>query len=133
MVSERKSIAVAVVEEAGRVLIGQRPAGVPLAGYWEFPGGKVEPGERSVDAALRECREETGIAVELVAPLATVTHGYPHGELVLDFFLCRPTDPVAQPAGPFRWVAAQTLSQYEFPPANAQALALLAERFGAGL
>jgi 8-oxo-dGTP diphosphatase len=116
------AIAIAVVRHADRVLIGQRPPGVALAGMWEFPGGKLQPGETSPDAAARECLEETGIVVNVVDELAQVVHDYPHGRVALAFHSCRPVDLTAVPRPPFRWVPLSDLPQYEFPPANAQVL-----------
>ena len=75
-------IAIAVVEHDDRFLIGQRPAGVALAGYWEFPGGKVEPDESPADAAVRECLEETGIQISVVGEYPTTRHQYDHDTLV---------------------------------------------------
>ena len=72
-------IAIAVVEQDGRFLIGQRPPGVPLAGLWEFPGGKVEPGESPEQAAIRECREEAGIEVTIVGEYPDRMERYSHG------------------------------------------------------
>ena len=79
---EAKSIAVAVVQSDGRFLVGRRPSGVPLAGFAEFPGGKVEPGEEFGDTAVRECLEETGIEVCVCRQLCEMEYDYDHGRLV---------------------------------------------------
>lgn len=100
-------------------LVGQRPPGVPLAGYWEFPGGKLNDGETAAEAATRECSEETGVDVEVIQQLSTVNHQYDHGELVLHFFSCRVREAgAASPRAPFCWVSGSKLAQLEFPPAN---------------
>ncbi len=116
---DRLQIAIAVVESNGRFLVGQRPPGAPLAGLWEFPGGKIQPGETPEQAAIRECLEETGLTV-CVDPsdrLAPAEHDYPHGRVALHFFHCAPVDSTS-PREPFRWVAAADLAQLEFPAAN---------------
>ena len=120
----RTLIAIAVVEEAGRVLIGRRPAGVPLAGLWEFPGGKVLGGETCEEAAARECLEETGLEIVVGMSYQTVRHDYEHGGVELHFFACRPNG--SRPARhPFVWVPRMDLGTYEFPAANAAIVALL--------
>lgn len=86
-------IAVAVIEWRDRVLVGLRPEGVPLAGYFEFPGGKLAAGETPAEAAEREAREETGLAVEVLGAWATVEHHYDHGPLRLHFLRCVPKPP----------------------------------------
>ncbi len=111
-------IAIAVVEHDGRFLIGQRPLGVPLAGLWEFPGGKVRRGETARVAAMRECREETGLSIEVVSDYPPHIHAYVHGTLRLNFFCCQPATPAVKPRPPFRWVQREELPQYAFPPAN---------------
>ena len=121
-------IAIAVVEHAGRVLIGQRPAGVALAGLWEFPGGKVEPGETPAQAARRECREETGLDVEIGDAYPAVVHQYDYDRVQLHFFAARVLDPTAPPLPPFRWVARAELADYEFPAANTALVRYLVER-----
>ena len=83
-------IAVAVVRQSGRVLIGKRPPEAPLGGLWEFPGGKVCQGERPEAAAVRECREETGLEIRLEGPCQVVVFPYHHGRLRILFFLARP-------------------------------------------
>ena len=83
-----KIIAVAVVRHGDCFLAGLRPEGVPLAGFWEFPGGKVEPLETPADAAVRECREEAGLDVRVVGEYPPVDFDYPHGSLHLRFFAC---------------------------------------------
>jgi 8-oxo-dGTP diphosphatase len=119
-------IAIAVVEHAGSFLIGQRPGGVPLAGLWEFPGGKVEPGESPEAAAVRECLEETGLKVESLFRYPEQVQQYDHGQVQLVFIACRLSTPTEQlPRSPFCWVARETLSQYEFPSGNRQLLELL--------
>lgn len=130
-----QGIAIAVVERraassrdgaSGRqYLIRQRPAGAPLAGLWEFPGGKVQRGETPAAAAVRECREETGLATRVVEELAVVDHAYAHGALRLTFYRCTCENATAPPSGGFHWVDGQTLNDYEFPPANESVLRLL--------
>ncbi len=128
MILDVTPIAIAVVQQADRFLIGRRPEGVPLAGKWEFPGGKIRDGETTEAAAIRECREETGLEVTIVAPYPEVSHEYDHGRVRLHFLAAAPIDPTAQPRVPFRWVAAGQLGQYEFPEANAELVAFLSGR-----
>lgn len=123
------AISIAVVQHQGRFLIGRRPPGKPLAGLWEFPGGKILPGETPEQAAVRECREETGVDALVVAPFPDVVHHYDHGPVHLYFFSCSPVDPVAEPLAPFRWVEVVDLRRYEFPEANSRLLDFLAEDY----
>jgi mutator protein MutT len=118
-------IAIAVVEHNDCVLIGQRPPGVVLEGFWEFPGGKVHDSEDPAACAARECREESGIEVEAVRLLTQSDYEYDHSRLHLQFFYCRPLDPSQQPRLPFRWVERHKLDRYTFPPANEELLRLL--------
>ena len=71
----------------GSVLLAQRPPGKPYAGYWEFPGGKIEPGESSFDALRRELHEELAIDITAAEPLITQRHDYPHAWVELRFFV----------------------------------------------
>ena len=119
-------IAIAVVEQEGQYLIGQRPAGVALGGLWEFPGGKVLANESPIHAAIRECLEETGLAVEVVGEYPRHEHHYEHGAVQLHFFRCRLPDPMVKPRWPFRWVPRAELSHYEFPAGNNELLTLIA-------
>ena len=116
------SIAVAVVRRSGQVLIGPRPSDVPLAGFWEFPGGKLQPGESPEAAALRECREETGLEIRLEGACEEVVFAYPHGRLRIYFFAARPAGDSLVPRAPFRWVSLSELVRYPFPPANQSVL-----------
>lgn len=120
-------IGIAVVIHDGQCLVGTRPAGVPLAGQLEFPGGKCRPGENSRSAAVRECLEETGLEVAPRELLSEVTHRYAHGELLLHFWLCRPTANAIQqaPHDEFDWVALGELDANQFPAANAGLIARL--------
>lgn len=121
-------IAVAVVERNGCFLAGRRPEGVPLAGLWEFPGGKVEPGETPEEAAIRECREEAGIEVRAAGIYEPVDHQYAHDRVRLHFFACVPTDSAAAPKPPFEWIAAARLADLPFPAANAALIEVLSRR-----
>jgi len=121
-------VGIGIIRRADRYLIRARPEGTVYAGYWEFPGGKVEPGETPAQTTVRECLEETGLRVSVRAPRATIEHVYPHGWVRLHFFDCEPTDPKAEPTPEHgcRWVAAGELSRYRFPEANEEILAQLA-------
>ncbi len=123
--SEPTPIAVAVVQHAGRVLVGRRPAGVPLAGLEEFPGGKIRRGDTSAEAAARECLEETGLAVRIGDQLAEVVYRYDHGSVRLHFLAAEPLDGAAEPRAPFRWVPLGELVAEEFPRANAKVIHVL--------
>jgi 8-oxo-dGTP diphosphatase len=130
MDSRLVEIAVAVIEHEGRYLVGLRPAGAPLAGLWEFPGGKLQMGETPAAAAQRECWEETGLSVTAGAAYPTVEHEYAHGRLRLHFIACSlrdfaPGTLVPEVAERFRWVPAAELSRYDFPAANAALIELL--------
>ena len=119
-------IAIAVVDCEGRFLIGQRPAGVPLAGLWEFPGGKIQPGETPEEAAVRECREETGLSVQPLFRYPEHMQDYDHGQVQLLFIACRLADPArSTPQSPFRWVRRDELGRYDFPSGNTGLLQIL--------
>ncbi len=112
-------VAIAVVESHGAFLVGQRPPGVPLAGMWEFPGGKIHSGESPEAAAVRECLEETGLAVCAIRQYPTVVHDYPHGRVELFFVGCELLGAEStEPADPFIWVERAKLGDLGFPPAN---------------
>jgi len=128
MNSEFLPIAVAIVEHQGSVLIGPRRAGSALAGLWEFPGGKVEPGEEPAAAARRECLEETGLTVRIVGLACEVSYRYDHAQVRIQFFDAEPEDPLVRPHAPFVWVPISSLSEYAFPPANVEAIARLLRR-----
>ncbi len=122
-----RRIGIAVVRHADLVLVGTRPDNVPLAGYSEFPGGKCEIDELPVACAVRECFEETGLAVEPASQLATIPWSYPHGDVELHFWLCHCVgiDREAAPPTPapaFRWLPRKQLQAHAFPPANASVI-----------
>lgn len=131
MTSSPVLIGIAVVEYNGRYLVGRRSAGGPLAGYDEFPGGKCLPGESPRDCAVRECREETGLEVDPVELLLHREFSYPHGDVDLHFWLCRPrdADDVGETHGGFSWFSVDQLAGSTFPEANRDALAMLQARF----
>ena len=124
--SDVTMVAIAVVQQDDRFLVGQRPAGAALAGYFEFPGGKVKPHESPAEAARRECLEETGLAVEVVDEYPPCTHDYSHGRLRLRFFRCSLAGPQMAPSPPFRWIRREELKKYLFPAANDELLSLIA-------
>jgi len=121
-------VGIGIIRRANRFLIRARPPGTVYAGYWEFPGGKVEPGETPEETTVRECLEETGLRVTARALRAVIEHVYPHGWVKLHVFDCEPTDPIAEPLAEHgcRWVAAEDLRLYRFPEANEAILEQLA-------
>jgi len=122
----RLTVTAAVIEEDGRFLVTRRLQGVHLEGYWEFPGGKCEPGE-SLDACLRrELREELGCDAAVGRELLAVTHEYPERVIELHFVECRLTsDPTPLLGQEMRWVARDELPSLKFPPADDQLIELL--------
>ncbi len=114
--------AVALIDADGRVLMAKRPEGKTLAGLWEFPGGKVEQGERPEDALIRELKEELGINVEhsCLAPLTFASHSYPDFHLLMPLFVCRRWKgiPQALEGQELKWVRAKDLRSMPMPPAD---------------
>ena len=124
-------IGIAVVESAGRILVGQRSEGVPLPGLAEFPGGKCEADETPRSCSVRECREETGLIIVPREHLATIEHSYPHGDVELHFWRCGLSPGLpdhAIPSAPFRWVSFEELATLDFPEANRAVLDQLLSR-----
>ena len=115
-------VAVALVDADGRVLIARRPPGKALAGLWEFPGGKLDPGERPEAALIRELGEELGIAVKeaCLAPLTFASHAYPDFHLLMPLWVCRRWDGTVSPreGQALKWVRAGKLRDYPMPPAD---------------
>lgn len=120
----RAEVAAALLFHEGQLLITRRPAGSHLAGLWEFPGGKREPGETFEQCLQRELEEELGIQIS-VGPLWTVvTHRYPELEVEIRFFLCRWIGGQPRPLGcaAFKWTDRRNLRRHRFPPADASLL-----------
>jgi 8-oxo-dGTP diphosphatase len=115
-------VACALIDADNRVLIAQRPDGKQLAGLWEFPGGKLEPGERPEPALIRELREELGIEVKeaCLAPLTFASHAYETFHLLMPLYVCRRWEgQVASKEGQaLKWVRANRLRDYPMPPAD---------------
>jgi 8-oxo-dGTP diphosphatase len=115
-------VACALVDPDGRVLITQRPPGKALAGLWEFPGGKLEPGERPETTLIRELHEEVGITVReaCLAPLSFASHAYEGFHLLMPLYVCRRWEGivVAREGQNLAWVRANRLRDYEMPPAD---------------
>ena len=114
-----------------RILITQRKAEQVLGGYWEFPGGKLEPNESPADAVVRELREEVGIEVAPVDTLDTVDHQYEHAHVRLIPFICKHLAGTPAPlhVDEVRWVTPDTLADHAFPDASLPILAELARWF----
>ena len=114
--------ACALIDADGRVLLAQRPEGKPMAGLWEFPGGKVEAGERPEETLIRELREELGIAVSepCLAPLTFASHTYPDFHLLMPLYVCRRWEGIvtAKEHQGLGWVKPNRLREYEMPPAD---------------
>ena len=114
--------ACALVDADGRVLLAQRPQGKPMAGLWEFPGGKVETGERPEETLIRELEEELGIVVRepCLAPLTFASHAYPDFHLLMPLYVCRRWEGAVTPreGQALAWVRPNKLRDYEMPPAD---------------
>lgn len=124
--------AAALLDGDGRVLIAQRPAGKSMAGLWEFPGGKVKPGETPEYALARELEEELGIDIRetCLSPIAFASHRYPDFHLLMPLYTCRMWNgtPVPREGQTIQWVRPVDLYEYEMPPADVPLVAQLIDR-----
>ncbi|NOX73416.1 MAG: 8-oxo-dGTP diphosphatase MutT [Alphaproteobacteria bacterium] len=121
--------AVALIDRDGRVLLAQRPEGKSMAGLWEFPGGKVEPGETPEAALIRELQEELGIDTwqSCLAPLTFASHSYQGFHLLMPLFACRKWQgtPLGREGQALKWVRVQDLRSYPMPPADIPLISVL--------
>ena len=121
--------AVALIDADGRVLLAQRPEGKHLAGLWEFPGGKVHPGETPEAALIRELDEELGIDVvaSCLAPFTFASHAYPEFHLLMPLYVCRKWSGIviAREGQQLKWVRSAQLGDYPMPPADKPLVAML--------
>ncbi len=121
--------AAALIDPEGRVLLAQRPPGKSLAGLWEFPGGKVEPGETPEAALIRELQEELGIDTwtSCLAPLTFASHTYETFHLLMPLFACRRWNGIATPreGQTLAWVRPAALRDYPMPPADLPLIPIL--------
>jgi 8-oxo-dGTP diphosphatase len=121
--------ACALVDADGRILISQRPPGKALAGLWEFPGGKLEPGESPEDALIRELREELGIETKAacLAPLTFASHRYETFHLLMPLYVCRRYSGIPAPreGQRIKWVRPRDMRSYPMPPADEPLIAHL--------
>ena len=122
-------VAAALIDKDGRVLLAQRPPNKPMAGLWEFPGGKVEDGENPEDALIRELNEELGIDTwgSCLAPLSFASHSYEDFHLLMPLFACRKWigTPMAIEGQVLKWVSKNNLKNYAMPPADIPLIAAI--------
>ena len=122
-------VAVALIDADGRVLLAQRPAGKTMAGLWEFPGGKVQPGETPEAALIRELKEELGVDVTAacLAPFTFASHRYETFHLLMPLYVCRKWGGTPQPLEhqELKWVRPAKLADFPMPPADKPLIAML--------
>ena len=116
----RTDVVIAIIRRGNKVLICQRPAGKSFEGYWEFPGGKREPGETVMVCLEREVWEELAVRVRPRLALSTIDHEYPRGHIRLHPHVCDHLDGDPQPLASqaVKWVESHELREHRFPPAN---------------
>ena len=126
--------AAALVDRDNRVLISRRPPGKPMAGLWEFPGGKVDAGETPERALVRELKEELGIEVcdTCLAPFTFASHTYDRFHLLMPLYLCRNWEGEITPreGQEIKWVRAIRLKDYPMPPADLPLIPMLRDLLG---
>ena len=127
-------VACALVDQDNRVLIAQRPAGKKLAGLWEFPGGKLDPGERPEEALIRELHEELGIDVAepCLAPFTFASHAYETFHLLMPLYICRRWEGFVRPreGQAIKWVRSRDLRDWPMPPADEPLIPHLVDLLG---
>ncbi|AYD02685.1 8-oxo-dGTP diphosphatase MutT [Neorhizobium sp. NCHU2750] len=132
MTEQRKMLLVAacaLIDADGRILLAQRPEGKSLAGLWEFPGGKMEPGETPEETLVRELEEELGIVTKpaCLAPLTFASHTYETFHLLMPLYVCRRFEgvPTGREGQKIKWVRPAALRDYPMPPADEPLIPIL--------
>jgi 8-oxo-dGTP diphosphatase len=124
-------VACALIDADNRVLVAQRPEGKAMAGLWEFPGGKLVPGESPEQCLIRELREELGVDTEAacLAPLTFASHAYERFHLLMPLYVCRKWqgEPEPREGQAFRWVRPRALRELAMPPADLPLIPFLEE------
>lgn len=125
-------VAAAVIERDGRILLTKRPPKGHLPGLWEFPGGKLEPGEAPTATVVRECREECGIEIEPVDIFEVTSHAYPERDVLLLFYACRWVSGEVQhiEVADHVWCLPSEMERYELPPADVPVVQKILARGG---
>ena len=127
-------VAAALIDSDDRILIAQRPEGKQLAGLWEFPGGKIDAGERPEASLIRELQEELGIIVkeDCLAPLTFASYAYEEFHLLMPLYICRRWEGLVSPreGQAIKWVRARNLRDYPMPPADAPLIPALIDLLG---
>ncbi|MCB1540848.1 MAG: (deoxy)nucleoside triphosphate pyrophosphohydrolase [Rhodoblastus sp.] len=127
-------VACALVDQDNRVLIAQRPPGKKLEGLWEFPGGKLDPGERPEEALIRELREELSIEAKApcLAPLTFASHAYDDFHLLMPLYICRRWEGFVRPreGQAIKWVRPRDLRNWPMPPADEPLIPHLVDLLG---
>ena len=122
-------VAAALLDPDNRILLAQRPEGKSMAGLWEFPGGKIEPGESPENALIRELGEELGIDITpaCLAPFTVASHRYDDFHLMMPLYICRKWHGTITPreGQQIAWVRANKLRSYQMPPADVPLIAML--------
>jgi len=128
-VGNRIEVVAAVIIRHGKVLLSQRPEGTHLAGTWEFPGGKREPGESHEKCLVREIREELGVSIVVGEKITSIFHRYPEQTVLLSFYRCDLVDGEPRPLAvqDCRWVALANLPTLDMPEADRPLVRMLGE------
>lgn len=127
-------VVAAIIRKEGKILICQRPKDKSQGLLWEFPGGKIEPGETGEQAVIRECREELGVTIKVDGFFIDVTHEYFDRTVHLSVYNCSMTDgkPVMLEHNDMRWISVAQCGEYEFCPADEEIVERVYEKYGNG-
>lgn len=127
MADSRIEVVAAVIERDGRILVTQRPDGAHLGGLWEFPGGKIEPGESHEECLVRELKEELAVTVRVRGKITSIFHQYPDRAVLLSFYRAELVEGQPQPVGVkgIRWVTRHELATLDMPAADRPLVSML--------
>lgn len=124
-------VTAAIIQKDGKFLVCQRPKGKSCELLWEFPGGKIEPGETGEDCIIRECQEELGVMLRVIRKLTDITYDYPDRTVHLHFFIAEISAGILtrKEHNAFAWISPEEINQYQFCPADAKMLQMCIGQF----